>query len=479
MTGLTSWSSLDTWIALTAAFAAMSCAVPGTYLLLRGQSLLGDALSHAVLPGLVVGSLAVGLFEAWGWLPSPWDGLQEPILWLGAAGSAVLCGVLSDGLQRRFRVESGAALGIVYLTLFALGLVLLRLFANETHLDPGCVLYGNLETTVTDVVGQTSIPRAAMVSAVLFTINGLLVWLLQKELLATTFDPAWSAATGLPVVGLQRGLTIMTAITVVTAFESVGSILVIAMLVTPAATAVLLFRRLSMVLIGAVVLAAAAAVGGHALALVLPAGLVAAGLSSTGSTLGTAGMVAVVSGLGFFLACLLGPRDGWARQWLDLARLRWRIAAEDVLAELFRLEEQQRPPRPGATQTAVPDVHRTDGMSPWGQQQLYWSMQRQGWLVRQPHGWALTPDGRERARQVVRSHRLWETYLAQQFGVSSERVHASAEKVEHYLGSQLRSELQQQVGTVIDPHGAVIPPEAVMPQEREPVMTPDTAVTRP
>ena len=161
---LAGWQRFDTWIAITGALAAMACALPGTWLLLRRQSLLGDALSHAVLPGIVVAFLAMN------WLEQPdhvASAINEPaseaaiarsvaddlarvarrqgVLFLGAAVSGVIAALLTELIQRWGRLERSAALGVVFTSMFALGLLLIRLFANRAHIDSDCVLYGNLE----------------------------------------------------------------------------------------------------------------------------------------------------------------------------------------------------------------------------------------------------------------------------------------------------------------------------------------------
>jgi len=274
------WTELDTWIVLTAAFMAMACALPGVFLLLNRQSMLGDAISHGVLPGLAIAFLVTGSRAPWAML-------------LGAVIAGVLTGVLTQWVQRFGQVEGGASMGVVFCFLFALGLILIRTAADHVDLDPGCVLYGSIETAVVDV---NRVPRIFWVSLLMVGVNVSLVALFYKELKIASFDPDLATSQGISAMWVRNGLTIVTAITTVMAFESVGSILVIAMMVAPAAAASLLSHRLSVILWLSLLLAGLSAVLGHLGAMtVFPATLARLGLGKTGAT-STAGMMAVAAG---------------------------------------------------------------------------------------------------------------------------------------------------------------------------------------
>ncbi len=279
------WSELDTWIVITGALTAMACAVPGVFLLLNKQSMLGDAISHAVLPGLAIGFLVSGTRDTF------------PML-LGAALAGVFTGVVSGMIERRGRVEAGASLGVVFCSLFALGLILIRLAADHVDLDPGCVLYGSLELAVID---SASVPRIAWQSGAILVLNLILAGFFFKELQLAAFDPRFAKASGIPAGWLQQGLTVITALTTVVAFESVGSILVIAMLIVPGATAMLLSRSVAGVLLWSLAVALCSAVIGHLSAISIgPVFLsLLTGHGNLGS-LSSAGMMAVCAGLIFF-----------------------------------------------------------------------------------------------------------------------------------------------------------------------------------
>jgi manganese/zinc/iron transport system permease protein len=282
------WTGLDTWIVITGMLVCMGCALPGTFLMLNRQSMLSDGISHAVLPGLAVAFLLTGSREV------------MPMV-LGAVTAGVLTALLTQAVQRLGQVEIGAALGVVFCGLFALGLILIRVASDRVDLDPDCVLYGSIETAVVDV---GPVPRVAWVSGGLLLVNGLLTLLFYKELRLTAFDPALGTSLGFNADAVRLGLTVVASITAVLAFESVGSILVIAMMVVPAASASLVTCRLSMLLLLALAFAALSAGLGHLGAITLP-GWVGGwlGYPDLGAT-SSAAMMAVSAGM-LFVGCWL------------------------------------------------------------------------------------------------------------------------------------------------------------------------------
>jgi manganese/zinc/iron transport system permease protein len=282
------WTELDTWIVITGMLICLACALPGAFLMLNRQSMLGDGISHAVLPGLAIAFLLTNSRDV---LP----------MIAGAVTAGVLTAVLTQMVQRFGQVESGAALGVVFCGLFAVGLILIRVASDKVDLDADCVLYGSIETAVVDV---SRVPRVTLISAGLLLANAVLTMLFYKELRLAAFDPALATALGFNAEAIRLGLTLVASVTTVLAFESVGSILVIAMLVVPAATASLLTRRLNHMLALAMGFAALSAVLGHVSAIILP-GLAGrlVGLPDLGAT-SSAAMMAVTAG-GLFLVAWL------------------------------------------------------------------------------------------------------------------------------------------------------------------------------
>jgi manganese/zinc/iron transport system permease protein len=286
------WTTFDTWVVVVGALCAAACALPGCFLVLRKMSMMGDAISHAVLPGLAIAFLVTGSRASFP-------------MFLGAAAAGVLTALFTQWISRFGNVDRGAAMGIVFTTLFAIGLLLIRRAADHVDLDPGCVLYGAIELTPLDTLALAGleVPRAALVNGGALLLNLLVLGALQKEFAIASFDPDLADTLGFRPQVLHYLLMTLVAVTTVAAFESVGSIIVIAMLVVPPATALLLTRNLRAMLLISVAAAVLSALLGHLAALAVPGWL---GFASTT----TSGMIAFASGLLFLLAWLLAPEEG-------------------------------------------------------------------------------------------------------------------------------------------------------------------------
>lgn len=296
------WYSIDTWIVLVGMLAAVACALLGNFLVLRKMSMMGDAISHAVLPGLAIAFLITGA-------------RTSGVMFVGAALTGIWTAILTQWLSRLGKVDEGASMGIIFTTLFALGLLLIVQSADQVDLDASCVLYGAIELTPLDVVWRPrvfghdwAVPRAVVVLASVCVLNLVFVSLLFKELRIASFDAELATSMGIHANRIHYMLMTLVAITTVAAFEAVGSIIVIAMLIVPAATAHLLTDRLHWMVWISALCAALAALLGHIAAIYLPGWL---GFDpAVVETTSTAGMMAVMAGLLFALAFLLAPQHG-------------------------------------------------------------------------------------------------------------------------------------------------------------------------
>jgi manganese/zinc/iron transport system permease protein len=293
------------WIILTGALAAGSCALVGTFLVLRKMSMLGDAISHAVLPGIAI---AFFLTQSRASLP----------MVIGAGAIGVLAAFLIETLHRKGKLQQDASIGVVFTWLFALGVILISLFAGSVDLDQDCVLYGEiayvpLDLWVTDSAASLG-PTAVWLLGAVFLVNLIFVLLGYKELKITSFDPALAASVGISATLWHYILMGMVSLTTVSSFESVGAILVVALLIAPPATAYLLTDRLDRMLIYAVVVGVVASIGGYYLAVWMNGSI--------------AGAIAVVAGIEFMLAFILSPTHG-----LLFKRLHQKADSEEFLAE--------------------------------------------------------------------------------------------------------------------------------------------------
>lgn len=449
---LGTWNVGDTKIAVTAAVAAMSCALPGVWLVLRRHSMMGDALSHTALPGVVIAFLVVHALEEAGWISARANpGVRHLTLFAGAIVIGVATSLVTELVQRLGRVESGAALGVVFTWLFALGLFLMRLLADTVHIDPDCVLFGLLE----NVAWDDGVPRAVVVNGSALALNLVLMLLFYKELKLAAFDPALADTLGFRSQWLHYALMAATAVTVVAAFETVGSILVVGLLIAPAATAMLLTDRLRTMIVLSLVLAAASGALGHLFARTLPALVFPRlGFPDVEDVL-TSGMVPVAAALLFVIAWLFAPRHGLIGTLLAQARLAVRIAGDDLLGLLYRIEER----RLEETARLAPAlVAQRLGLGRWLTRLTVWDLRRRALIRPDEHGYRLSEAGRAEALTLVRAHRLWESYLQKHFALPDDHLHAAAHRAEHYIDQRLGDELAAELDSPgRDPHGSVIP----------------------
>ncbi len=280
-------------------FAAVACALPGNFLVLRRQALIGDAISHVVLPGIVVAFLVTGTVSTW------------PMM-IGAALASVAAVVLIEAIRRLGRIEPGAAMGVTFTSMFAGGVLLLEQSDTSTvHLDVEHALYGNLESLIwLDAVGWESLwdfaalaelPNELVRMAATLVVVSLFIWLFWRPLKLSTFDEGFARTLGMRTGLLGLALVIVAAVAAVAAFDAVGSIIVIAMFICPPAAARMMTNRLELQITWSVVFAILSAVLGYFVAGFGPLWIGAQNAVSA------AGMIATVSGLLLALAALFGP----------------------------------------------------------------------------------------------------------------------------------------------------------------------------
>ncbi len=407
-----SWTLLDTWMVATGILSALSCALLGNFLFVRRLSLMGDAISHAVLPGLAIAFLITGSRDS------------GPML-LGAVIAGVLTAMLTQGISHAGKVEESTSMGIVFTTLFAIGLLLIVRAADRVDLDPSCVLYGSLELTPLDTirVAGLHVPRAFAVNLGVLAVNVLIVWLLFKEFMIGAFDPMLATTQGFRPRWMHQLLMALVALTAVACFETVGSILVVAMLIVPAATARLLSNRLPVMLSLSLAVALGSALLGHLGALTIPRLF---GFEDTT----TSGMMAVAAGALFFIALIFAPRTGIVAHARDQRALRNRIEKEDALAALYRLEWKEGR---AAELPALRQLRR---------------LLRRGLASCEDGVWQLTARGKAEAEDVIHAHVLWERFLVDHANMREDHAHQSSERLEHVTTPEMREIL---TGTVEEP----------------------------
>ncbi|MCG8404904.1 MAG: metal ABC transporter permease [Phycisphaerales bacterium] len=433
----------DGTVMLVGLLSACACALPGNYLVLRKMSLMGDAISHAVLPGLAVAFLVSHSREA---VP----------MFIGAVAAGGLTALLTQAVHRFGKVEEGAAMGVIFSILFAAGLILIRQATDHVDLDPGCVLYGNIENiALVARIGET--PAAVINLAIVFVLNVLFVALFYKELKICAFDPALATTLGINANVMHYALMIIVAVTTVASFEAVGSILVIAMLIVPPVTAHLLTDRLWVMIPLSLLIAAATAVLGRVLVVFGP---VWAGVEVSANT---AALMAVLAGLFLFVALFFAPEHGLISRSYHRLALSLQIIREDILGLLYRWQELDvRRTRPAHRDDVLTAVGNTL-ISRWALRSLLRRRQVQIEPPTKPGDepqFRLSEKGLSAASRLVRAHRLWEAYLEKHFNLPLDHLHMPAERVEHYITPQMRDDLEADlVEPSRDPHGREIPEE--------------------
>lgn len=362
-------------ILLVGSTVAASCALVGSFLVLRKMALLGDAISHAVLPGIAIAFLLSGSRAA---LP----------MVLGAGALGVITVFFVETLSHSRRLKEDAAIGVVFPALFSLGVILISRFASQVDLDLDCVLYGEIAYTPWDLLlvgGRSLGPKALWVTGGVLLVDLVLILSLYKELKVSTFDPGLAASLGFSPVLLHYVLMTAVSLTVVGSFESVGAILVVAMLIVPPATAYLLTDKLGKLLGLAVALGIGSSVGGYWLAHWWDCSI--------------SGAMATVAGATFLLAFLLSPRYGLLARGFTLRRLGERLASQLLLLHLEK----------GHRRLPLETLERRFGWTPARVQRVLRRLERAGWVEQGEGGLTLTAEGAaflERTGHDRLAHRL-------------------------------------------------------------------------
>jgi manganese/zinc/iron transport system permease protein len=430
---------------IAATAACVSCALLGNFLLLRRISLMGDAISHAVLPGIVISFL---LFESrsTGWI------------FLGSAAAGVIASLLIDLIKDLGRLEGGAAMGVVFSLFFALGVLLMeQAAAQAVDLDADCLLHGQLESifwfppeSISQLFSRatlSTIPFEIYSSFSILTISILFVFSFYKELTISSFDPLLATTLGYPSRIIHLLFITVVASAVVASFTIVGSILVIAMLICPAAIARLYTDRLKIQLLLSVFVSMIATVLGYL------AGAFGPILLGFQNSVSAAGSITVMLGVLLTFAVVSSPRYGVLANLFKRARLYGSIIEENILAALFR--EHERGSRELLEEKAVAErIHEPLPVTVF----FIWRLKRLGFISRLENEFRLTERGYLIASRVIRKHRLWEEYFVKEVGISPDHVHSSAEFLEHFTDNTLTKALadNHQLAEE-DPHGRVIP----------------------
>ena len=360
-------------IIVLASLTAGTCALPGVFLVLRRMSLMSDAISHAILLGIVIAFFYT-------------KSLSSPFLLLGAALVGVLTVTLTEGVVKTRKLKEDAAIGLVFPLLFSLGVILLSVYAHNVHLDTQCVLLGEIAFAPFDRVywGNADMgPQAFWVMGAIMTVNLAFISVFYKELKISTFDPDLAASLGFNPNLLHYALMTLVSVTCVGAFQSVGSILVVALMITPPAAAYLLTDRLSHMMIFSGFIGVVSAVCGYFLASWLDTNI--------------AGSMAAMSGLIFLLVLIFAPERGLLARFLFRRWNKWTLGMETLVVHLLQSEVNQA----DLTENII--SHMKDHMlwdDDYTTEVIAQSLQER-MIQKKGDQLILTPYGRERAKNAL------------------------------------------------------------------------------
>ncbi|MBV7327244.1 metal ABC transporter permease [Chloroflexi bacterium TSY] len=360
-------------IQLIAAVVAGACALPGTFLILRQMAMMSDAISHTVLLGIVLAFFVVQEFG-------------HPLLMTGAALMGILTVSLVELLNRTRLVKEDAAIGIVFPALFSIAVILISVFARNVHLDEHVVFQGDLVFAPFDrfeLFGIDIGPRTLITMSIILLLNLLFLVLFYKELKLATFDAGLAAALGFSPTLLHYGLTAMVSITAVGAFDAVGSILVVALMIVPPATAYLLTDRLAIMLWLSVVVGVVGAVGGYWLARSLDSNI--------------AGAMVTVIGLIFLATLLFSPQRGLIMIVRRRLQQKWEFA-ETMLA-IHLLHHEGGPD--AQYESRIEHLLEHIRWEPDFAEQVVRYAERKGVIRRHSGNLRLTAEGRTMAQQAM------------------------------------------------------------------------------
>ena len=381
-----SWffDSPDAMIMLTGALVGIAASLLGTFLILRGASMLSDAISHSIVFGIIIVWLVSGQTSG-------------PIQIIGAALTGLLTVFLTELLTATRRVKADAAIGLVFPALFSIGVLLINIYARDVHIDQHTVLLGEIGFVWLDTyeIGGQLVPQAVVWMGLMALLNLVFVILFFKELKLATFDAALARSLGFAPALLSYGLLALLSGTAVAAFDSVGAILFIAFVIVPPSAAYLLTDRLSLMLAIGAGISVVSAIAGYWLAVWFNVSI--------------GGMMAVATGVCFTLALAFGPRYGLIAQWARRKARMGENAARTLAVHLFNHEGDANASDENVEAALRDHLH-------WSEARAHAVLEKSladGLVTRSGDRLALTEKGRDAAREVLepwaRGERLAQT----------------------------------------------------------------------
>jgi len=408
---------------IASSMVGIMCGIIGAFIVLRNMSLIGDALSHAILPGIVAAFLLVG-YSTLGFF-------------IGSVIAGLIAAVGITWIQHNVKTKNDAAVGIVFTSMFSLGVMGISYISNRpgggVHLDLKDFLFGTVLGISNDDIYLTA-------ATMIFTLVSVII--LYRHLFITTFQPVIAETMGISVKFIHYFLMLLLSFAVVSSLRTVGVILVVAMLITPASTSLLLSNKLKHVIILSGFFGLISAVLGLLLAILI------------NTTPGPA--MCIMATIIYFLAAIFAPEKGMLSKYFSKQSQKKKIEQEDIIKLAVKQQKGEKIPLSLLEETLNLNRSRLSShlniLKQEGMVQLYGS------------SFNLTIKGKENAESLVRAHRLWETYLVNKTGLKEGQIHPDAERLEHLLPESMVDEVDEVLGyPQNDPHGSPIPQKSARP----------------
>lgn len=414
------------WVLAGTILLGFSAGTLGCFAILRNRALVGDAVAHAILPGVCIAFIIAGN--------------KDPlILLMGSVISGWISIVVMDFIIRNSKISSDTSIGMVLSVFFGLGVVLLSWIqasgnVNQSGLD--AFLFGN---------AASMLPEDIQVFGFVSLLVLVAIFLFYKELKLVSFDPSYARVIGYPVKRIELLIGILLVLTITAGIQAVGVVLMASMLIIPAAAARYWTDSLSIMLVIAAVVGAVSGISGSL-------------ISYTAPGMPTGPWMVVSAALIFALSFLLAPKRGEFQRWLQRRAYNQKVTMENVLKTLYHLEEGDKKLHRVRTLREIAKKRRIELREISKGLRL---LIKKRWIEHHkgtPSGYLLTEEGREEARRIVRIHRLWELYLTERLEIAGDHVHDDAESMEHLITPEIEAQLASILGEPsFDPHLEEIP----------------------
>ncbi|HYG18298.1 MAG TPA: iron chelate uptake ABC transporter family permease subunit [Ohtaekwangia sp.] len=411
------------FVAFGSVLLTASSAIVGSFTFLNKKSLIGDAIAHAVLPGICLGFIV--------------SQTKDPIILIvGAFITGWLSLVAVEFITARTRIKEDTAIGLVLSVFFGIGIVMLTVIqksgsAAQSGLDH--FLFGKAASLVgSDLMAFGTVALLLLVA----------VYLLFKEFTLLAFDKDFARSIGMPVKRIELVLTSMIVLAVVIGIQAVGVVLMAAILITPAAAARFWTNRIKVMILLASIFGAISGLSGAYISYIAPA-------------MPTGPWIVIVISTIAFISFFFAPKRGVISRLIHQRGIRITINDENILKALYQLGEEAHD---FFGERNLEDILRRRKLHPEHLVKILKRLKQQGYLERHDGRWRLTEEGKNRGQRVVKIHRLWELYLTTELRIAADHVHDDADTIEHLLTPELEAELEQLLKyPKQDPHKSEIP----------------------